>query len=56
MVHQGIIGNRWFNRATSRVESMFFDPLPISRCKGQPKDDDTSPRTFIGTYLVLISC
>jgi predicted AlkP superfamily pyrophosphatase or phosphodiesterase len=48
----GIIGNRWFNRATNRVESMFFDPAAeILGVKASPKDDDTSPRTFIGTNL-----
>jgi predicted AlkP superfamily pyrophosphatase or phosphodiesterase len=48
----GIIGNRWFNRSTNRVESMFFDPnAQILGVQASPKDDDTSPRNFIGTNL-----
>lgn len=46
----GIIGNRWYNRASGRMESMFFDPnAEIIGYKAVPKDDDTSPRNFIGT-------
>ncbi len=48
----GIIGNRWFNRATGRIESMFFDPTAkILGVEASPKDDDTSPRNFIGNNL-----
>lgn len=48
----GIIGNRWFNRATNRVESMFFDAdAKLLGVEAVPKDDDTSPRNFIGSNL-----
>ena len=48
----GIIGNRWYNRATNRVESMFFDPeAKLFGVEAVAKDDDTSPRNFIGSNL-----
>jgi len=48
----GIIGNRWYNRATNRAESMFFDPnAKLLGVEAVPKDDDTSPRNFIGSNL-----
>ena len=48
----GIVGNRWFNRGSKRIESMFFDAnAEIFGVKAVPKDDDTSPRTFIGNNL-----
>ncbi|HVF85893.1 MAG TPA: alkaline phosphatase family protein, partial [Abditibacteriaceae bacterium] len=48
----GIIGNRWYNRANNRVESMFFDPdAKLLGLEAVPKDDDTSPRNFIGNNL-----
>jgi len=48
----GIIGNRWFNPASSRVESMFFDAnAQLFAWQAVPKDDDTSPRNFIGTNV-----
>ena len=47
-----IIGNRWFNRATGRIESMFFDPgAQILGVTAVPRDDDTSPRNMIGNSV-----
>lgn len=44
-----IVGNRWFNRATGRIESMFFDAnAQILGVEASPKDDDSSPRNFLG--------
>jgi predicted AlkP superfamily pyrophosphatase or phosphodiesterase len=46
----GIIGNRWFNRNTNRLESMFFDAnAQLIGLQASPKDDDTSPRNFWGS-------
>lgn len=48
----GIIGNRWFNSATGRIESMFFDAgAQILGVEASPKDDDTSPRNFSGDMI-----
>ncbi|MBW3622749.1 MAG: alkaline phosphatase family protein [Armatimonadetes bacterium] len=49
----GIIGNRWYNRAANRTESMFFDPAAslLGGVTTAPKDDDTSPRNFIGNNI-----
>lgn len=48
----GIIGNRWYNAKTDRVESMFFDPdAQIHGVAASPRDDDTSPRNFVGSNL-----
>ena len=48
----GIIGNRWWNHAAGRTESMFFDPdARLLGLEAVPKDDDTSPRNFIGNNL-----
>ena len=48
----GIIGNRWYNRDSNQTESMFYDPgAEILGYKAVPKDDDTSPRNFIGNNL-----
>ena len=48
----GIIGNRWFNRNTNRLESMFFDAgAQLLGLEASPKDDDTSPRNFWGSLL-----
>lgn len=55
----GIVGNRWYNRAAGRVESIFYDPdaalLPAAEgraaVKASPAEDDTSPRNFLGTTV-----
>ncbi len=48
----GIIGNRWFNRSTNRLESMFFDAnAQLIGLEAVPKDDDTSPRNFWGNMI-----
>jgi predicted AlkP superfamily pyrophosphatase or phosphodiesterase len=48
----GIIGNRWWNPARNQVETMFYDPdAKIPGVELSPKDDDTSPRNFIGDNL-----
>ncbi len=48
----GIIGNRWWNRAANRTESMFFDPQArLLGLEASPRDDDTSPRNFAGSNL-----
>jgi predicted AlkP superfamily pyrophosphatase or phosphodiesterase len=47
-----ITGNRWFNRTTGRMESMFFDAnARLIGVEASPKDDDTSPRNFIGNMI-----
>ena len=49
----GIVGNRWYNRDTKQVETMLFDPLSkvLGVAELSPKEDDTSPRNFIGENL-----
>lgn len=49
----GIIGNRWLNRKTGQVESMFFDPDAqlLGGVEALPRDDDTSPRAFLGDNM-----
>lgn len=48
----GIIGNRWFNRGSNRLESMFFDAnAQLIGLEASPKDDDTSPRNFWGSMM-----
>jgi len=48
----GIIGNRWWNPASKQVETMFYDAsAKIPGVELSPKDDDTSPRNFIGNNL-----
>jgi predicted AlkP superfamily pyrophosphatase or phosphodiesterase len=48
----GIIGNRWWNAQTKRTESMFFDAnAQLIGLEASPKDDDTSPRNFIGNNI-----
>ncbi len=48
----GVVGNRFYNRDSKRVESMFFDEnAKILGYEAVPKDDDTSPRNFIGNNL-----
>lgn len=46
----GIVGNRWWNASTRRIESMFFDDkAQLLGTDAVPKDDDTSPKNFIGS-------
>lgn len=48
----GIVGNRWYNPASKKVETMFFDPeATLPGIELSFKDDDTSPRNFIGNNL-----
>ena len=48
----GVVGNRFYNRESNRLESMFFDQnAKILGVEAVPKDDDTSPRNFIGNNL-----
>lgn len=48
----GIVGNRWYNRASKQIESMFYDAdAKILGVDAVPKDDDTSPRNFRGDSL-----
>lgn len=48
----GIVGNRWWNPASKQVETMFYDAnAKIEGIELSPKDDDTSPRNFIGNNL-----
>lgn len=48
----GIIGNRWWNPQSKQVETMFYDAdAKIPGVELSPKDDDTSPRNFIGNNL-----
>jgi predicted AlkP superfamily pyrophosphatase or phosphodiesterase len=45
----GIIGNRWWNPQSKQVETMFYDAnAKLPGIELSPKDDDTSPRNFIG--------
>lgn len=48
----GIIQNKWYNRATGRSESMLFDPdsHPLGQASADP-GDDTSPRNFFGSTV-----
>jgi predicted AlkP superfamily pyrophosphatase or phosphodiesterase len=48
----GIIGNRWYNPKSKLVETMFYDAdAQIPGVELDPKEDDTSPRNFIGDNL-----
>jgi len=48
----GIVGNRWWNPQSKQVETMFYDAnAKIPGVELSPKDDDTSPRNFIGNNL-----
>jgi predicted AlkP superfamily pyrophosphatase or phosphodiesterase len=48
----GIIQNKWYNRAAGRSEGMMFDPdsKPIGDKGGDP-GEDTSPRNFLGSTV-----
>jgi predicted AlkP superfamily pyrophosphatase or phosphodiesterase len=48
----GIIQNKWYNRATGRSEGMLFDPdsHALGQATADP-GDDTSPRNFLGSTV-----
>jgi len=47
----GIVQNKWYNRAAGRSEGMLFDPESVA-LGGQPDPgEDTSPRNFNGSTL-----
>lgn len=49
----GIIQNKWFNRATGRSEGMLFDPSsrPLGTAQEADPGEDTSPRNFNGSTV-----
>lgn len=50
----GIIGNKFYNMSSKRSETMFFDPnssLVGTDAKASYKEDDTSPKNFIGSTI-----
>ena len=47
----GIIQNKWFNRATGRSEGMMYDPDAKYLAGETSAGDDTSPRNFIGSTV-----
>jgi predicted AlkP superfamily pyrophosphatase or phosphodiesterase len=47
----GIIQNKWFNRATNKSEGMLFDP-DARALSGEPEaGEDNSPRNFLGSTV-----
>ncbi len=55
----GIMQNKWWNRATAQSESMLFDPKAVLHDGSHAAEDETSPRNFqgstIGDELLLAS-
>jgi len=50
--NNGIIGNRWYNRESKQIESMFYDPqAKLLGANTTPNKNDTSPRNFVGSNL-----
>jgi predicted AlkP superfamily pyrophosphatase or phosphodiesterase len=48
----GVVGNRFYNRDSKQIESMFYDVnAKLLGLEAVPKDDDTSPRNFLGNNL-----
>jgi predicted AlkP superfamily pyrophosphatase or phosphodiesterase len=47
----GIIQNKWYNRATGRSEGMLFDPSSSPLTGPAEPGDETSPRNFNGSML-----
>jgi predicted AlkP superfamily pyrophosphatase or phosphodiesterase len=47
----GIIQNKWFNRASGRSEAMLYDPNSQPLVGKAGPDDETSPKNFIGSTI-----
>lgn len=47
----GIMQNKWWNRATGRSESMLFDAKAVLHDGSHAAEDETSPRNFSGSTI-----